>query len=92
VLPTGTRPSEEEVMRAAGYSGPTRVVVGGNEVEERTVDDVVASVFSLSSSVPYLFGPDVAAFDAELRDLLTKAADHGRFSERRREIEAVIWR
>ncbi|HET6987597.1 MAG TPA: methyltransferase domain-containing protein, partial [Kribbella sp.] len=27
VLPTGTRPGEEEVMRAAGYTGPTRLVV-----------------------------------------------------------------
>ncbi len=92
VLPTGTRPGEEEVMRAAGYSGPTRLVIGGDEVEERTVDDLVASVFSLSSSTPHLFGPDLAAFEADLRDLLTNSADNGRFSERRREIEAVIWR
>ena len=92
VLPTGTRPGEEEVMRTAGYIGPTRIVVGGDEVEERSVDDLVASVFSLSSSTPHLFGPDLAAFEADLRDLLTNAADNGHFSERRREIEAVIWR
>jgi SAM-dependent methyltransferase len=92
VLPTGTRGGEEEVMRAAGYRGPIRIVVGGNEVEDRSVDDLVASVFSLSSSTPHLFGPDLAAFEADLRDLLTKAADNGLFSERRREIEAVIWR
>lgn len=92
VLPTGTRGGEEEIMRAAGYRGPTRIVVGGNEVEDRSVDDIVASVFSLSSSTPHLLGPDLAAFEADLRDLLTKAADNGVFSERRREIEAVIWR
>lgn len=92
VLPTGTRPGEEEVMRAAGYRGPTRIIVGGDEVEERSVDDLVASVFSLSSSTPHLFGPDLAAFETDLRDLLTNAADNGHFSERRREIEAVIWR
>lgn len=92
VLPTGTRGGEEEIMRAAGYRGPTRIVVGGNEVEDRSVDDIVASVFSLSSSTPHLLGPDLAAFEADLRDLLTKAADSGLFSERRREIEAVIWR
>jgi SAM-dependent methyltransferase len=91
-LPTGTRPGEEEVMRAAGYTGPARVVVGGNEIEERTVDDVAASVFSLSSSTPHLFGPDLPSFEADLRALLTAAADNGHFSERRREIEAVIWR
>ncbi|WP_328997680.1 class I SAM-dependent methyltransferase [Kribbella sp. NBC_00709] len=92
VLPTGTRPGEEVVMRAAGYRGPTRVVVGGNEVEERTVDDLVASVFSLSSSTPHLLGAELPAFETDLRALLTKAADHGLFSEQRREIEAVIWR
>ncbi|TCC02005.1 class I SAM-dependent methyltransferase [Kribbella soli] len=92
VLPTGTRPGEEEVMRAAGYAGPTRLIVGGNEIEDRTVDDVVASVFSLSSSTPHLFGADRAAFEADLRDLLTDAADNGLFAEQRREIEAVVWR
>ena len=91
-LPTGTRPGEEEVMRAAGYSGPTRIVVGGNEVENRTIDDIAASVFSLSSSTPHLFGSDLPAFEADLRSLLTTTSDYGRFSERRREIEAVIWR
>ena len=92
LLPAGTRPGEETVMRAAGYRGPTRVVVGGNEIEERTVDDVVAAVFSLSSSTPHQLGSQLAAFEADLRELLTKAADNGLFSEQRREIEAVIWR
>lgn len=92
VLPTGTRPGEEEIMRAAGYRGPTRLVVGGNEVEERTVDDLVASVFSLSSSAPHLFGAELPAFETDLRELLTKTADNGLFAEQRREIEAVIWR
>ncbi|HZX03278.1 class I SAM-dependent methyltransferase [Kribbella sp.] len=92
VLPTGTRGGEEDVMRAAGYAGPTRLVVGGNEVEDRTVDDVVASVFSLSSSTPHLFGAERPAFEADLRELLTNASDHGLFAEQRREIEAVIWR
>jgi hypothetical protein len=92
MLPTGTRPGEEVVMRAAGYRGPTRVVVGGNEVEERTVDEVVAAVFSLSSSTPHLLGAELPAFEADLRELLTEASDNGLFSEQRREIEAVIWR
>jgi hypothetical protein len=92
VLPTGTRPGEEEVMRAAGYTGPTRVEVTFPEPETRTVDDVVAAVFSLSSSTPHLFGPNLPTFEADLRTLLAAAADNGIFSERRREIEAVIWR
>lgn len=92
VLPTGTRPGEEEIMRAAGYRGPTRLVVGGNEVEERTVDELVAAVLSLSGSAPHLFGADLPAFEIDLRELLTKAADNRLFAEQRREIEAVIWR
>lgn len=91
-LPTGTRGGEEDVMRAAGYAGPTRLVVGGDEVEDRTVDEVVAAVFSLSGSTPHQFGADRPAFEADLRELLTNAAGNGLFSEQRREIEAVIWR
>jgi hypothetical protein len=49
-------------------------------------------VFSLSGSAPHLFGADLPAFEADLRELLTKAADNGLFAEQRREIEAVIWR
>jgi hypothetical protein len=79
-------------MRAAGYHGPTRVIVGGSEVEDRTVNDIVASVFSLSSSTPHLLGENLQAFETDLRELLANAADHGLFSEQRREIEAVIWR
>jgi hypothetical protein len=92
VLPTGTRGGEDDVMRAAGYAGPTRLNVGGGEVEDRTVDDVVASVFSLSSSTPHLFGPELPGFEADLRQLLSDAADNGLFSEQRREITASIWR
>lgn len=90
-LPTGTRGGEEDVMRSAGYDGPTRIIVGGDEVEARTVDDLVAAVFSLSGSTPALFGADRLAFETDLRALLRGAADHDLFSERRREIEAVIW-
>jgi SAM-dependent methyltransferase len=92
VLPNGTRSGEEEIMRKAGYSGPTRLTVGGDEVVERGVDDVVAAVFSLSSSAPHLFGSELPAFESDLRNLLTQASHNGRFSERRREIAALIWR
>ncbi|GAA1561108.1 class I SAM-dependent methyltransferase [Kribbella hippodromi] len=86
-----TLPDEEEVMKAAGYEGPTRLIVGGDEIEDRTVDQVVAAVFSLSSSTPHLFGARLPEFEAELRELLTSTADDGLFAERRREIELVIW-
>ncbi|MDX2973057.1 class I SAM-dependent methyltransferase [Kribbella solani] len=87
----GALPDEEEIMKAAGYEGPDRLIVGGDEIEDRTVEQLIASVFSLSSSAPHLFGTRLPDFEAELRELLTSTADHGRFAERRREIETVIW-
>jgi len=89
VLPGVDTPGgEEDVMRAAGYRGPTRFDVGGGEVVERSADEVVAAVFSLSGSAPHLFGDRVADFEADLRALLGP----GPFAERRREIALVIWR
>jgi hypothetical protein len=91
-LPTGeTAGGEEDVMRAAGYAGPTRIDVGGGEVVTRTADDLVAAVFSLSSSTPHLFGDRLAAFERDLRGLLSATSPAGVFAERRRETALVIW-
>ncbi|MGI5226579.1 class I SAM-dependent methyltransferase [Actinoallomurus sp. CA-142502] len=92
VLPTGTRAGEEEIMRRAGFTGPARIEVGGGRVVERGVDDIVSAVFSLSGSTPHLFAAELPAFEADLRRLLTRASDGGRFSERTREVRVVIWR
>jgi SAM-dependent methyltransferase len=88
VLPDGTAGGEEDVLRAAGYRGPTRIDVGGGEVVERSTDEIVAAVFSLSGSAPHLFGDRISDFEADLRALLGP----GPFAERRREIALVIWR
>jgi len=61
-------------------------------VVTRTADDVVASVFSLSSSTPRLFGDRFAAFETELRQLLREASPAGTFSEYHREIAVDLWR
>ena len=90
--PEDTPRAEEEVMVAAGYSGPTRLVVAGGRVVERTEDEVVASVFSRSGSAPHLFGERLGEFEAELRALLRETALDGRFRERTCEIELVLWR
>lgn len=82
---------EAEVYRAAGFVAGSRVEVPG-PVVVRSVDDVVASVFSLSSATPHLFGDRVHAFEAELRRLLADAAPEGRFSEQMRETVADVWR
>jgi SAM-dependent methyltransferase len=89
-LADGTPSGEEAVMVAAGFSGPRRVTVDG-QIHERSEDEVVASVFSLSSAAPHLFAAQVHDFETELRGLLRRASPEGRFAERTREIEVVIW-
>ncbi|MEU4420458.1 class I SAM-dependent methyltransferase [Actinoplanes sp. NPDC024001] len=91
-LPNGTRSGEEDVMRAAGFTGPHRLTAGGGRVVERTADDIIASVLSQSGSAPHLFAGRLPAFQADLRHLLATAAPGGRFAELTAEIEAVIWR
>lgn len=91
-LPTGLPTDEWTVLRAAGYTGPTHLEVGGGEPVDRTVDEVVAAVFSLSSSTPRLFADRLPHFEADLRRLLLAAAADGRFSERTGEIALDIWR
>jgi SAM-dependent methyltransferase len=81
---------EETVMTEAGFSGPKRLTVPAH-VHERSEDDVVASVFSLSWAAPHLFGDRLGKFEAALRDLLRSVSSEGKFAERAREIELVIW-
>jgi SAM-dependent methyltransferase len=90
-LPEGTSSQEELVLAGAAYRGPTRLNVPGR-VLERSEDEVVASVFSRSSSAPHLFGERLEEFEAELRRLLRRRAPDGRFSERTREIALDVWR
>ncbi|MFF0150707.1 class I SAM-dependent methyltransferase [Micromonospora sp. NPDC005203] len=92
LLPAGTPSGEAEIMRGAGFSGPTRITVEQGTAVERSVDEVTSAVFSLSSSAPHLFGDRLPAFSADLRHLLTTAARDGRFAERQGDIELAIWR
>lgn len=91
-LPAGTPDGEADIMRDAGFRGPVVREIGGGSVADRTEDEVVASVFSLSSAAPHLFGDRRAEFERELRDLLRQASPHGHFSERRREVALALWR
>ena len=90
-LPNGTPAGEENVMLAAGFVDPRRLEVGGGRVLERSEDDVVASVYSRSSSAPHLFGERRDEFESELRALLRQASPSGRFCEHARAVELVIW-
>jgi predicted subunit of tRNA(5-methylaminomethyl-2-thiouridylate) methyltransferase len=70
---------------------PQRIEVPG-EIVARTSDQIVAAIFSLSSSTPYLFGDSREAFEADLRKLLHEANSSDLFSEHMQEISAEIWR
>jgi hypothetical protein len=58
----------------------------------RTIDDVVASAFSMSYSAPHLFGARRDDFEADLRRLLVDVSPSGRFAERQPSTDAVVWR
>jgi SAM-dependent methyltransferase len=90
VLPGGTPAREDRVYRAAGFTGPRRHELPG-VVVERTADQVVAAVLSLSGSAPHLFGPRLAAFEADLRALLHDTSPAGLFSQQMREIAVDLW-
>lgn len=91
-LQDGTQAGENEAFTGAGFRGPTRLTLGGDQVYERSEDDVVASVYSLSSAAPHLFGDRLDEFERELRELLRTAAPDGRFHERPPELALTIWR
>jgi SAM-dependent methyltransferase len=92
VLLHGTPGGEAAVLTRAGFSGPQRHVVPGGQALERTADDVVAGVFSMSFSAPHLFGARGDDFEADLRRLLREASPSGRFSELQPSTEVFIWR
>lgn len=91
-LPEGTPSGEDDVFRAAGFRGPVRVSAGGGEVVDRSEDELVASVFSLSRAAPHLFGERVAEFEAELRALLRRTSPGGQFAERTSPVALDLWR
>jgi len=91
-LPTGTRSGEEEVMRRAGFAGPRVIEISRGDVVERSVDEVVAAVFSLSGSAPHLFSERLDAFADDLRRLLSASSSDGWFAETSRDIRVDIWR
>jgi SAM-dependent methyltransferase len=91
-LPDGTPWWEADSFRAAGFRGPERIDVPHDRVFERTTDEVVAAVYSLSSAAPHLFAERLSGFDRDLRALLLEASPSGRFTVRGSEIGVTIWR
>jgi SAM-dependent methyltransferase len=91
ILPAGTASDEDEVFPAAGFVGPTRITVGWGEAFVRSEDEIVASVFSLSSATPHLFGARMGAFEQDLRSLLRSASATGEYWERAADVGLTIW-
>jgi SAM-dependent methyltransferase len=92
ILPLGPWGHNPTWMRQAGFDGPVRYEPGGDRVHLRTEDEVVASVFSLSSATPHLFGDRVGQFERDLRALLRATAPDGQFAERMRPCAFELWR
>ncbi|MFI6054614.1 class I SAM-dependent methyltransferase [Streptomyces violascens] len=90
-LPHGTPGDEAAVLARAGFAGPHRHVVPGGQPLERTSDDLVAWVFSMSYAAPHLFGARADAFEADVRRLLREASPSGRFSQRQPSTEVLVW-
>jgi hypothetical protein len=92
VLRYGTPASEDAVVSAAGFVGFERLRVPAGEVLIRSDDDIVAWVFSRSSSAPHLFGDRRNEFEAQSRRVLHEAAPSRWFAEGAPTTEVFIWR
>ncbi|HEY1627816.1 MAG TPA: class I SAM-dependent methyltransferase [Streptosporangiaceae bacterium] len=88
-----TSPGDEDgVFQAAGFLPAETVTVPDGRVAERTADDVVATVFSLSSTAPHLFGDRLADYERDVREILGHACPPARFSVRLPDNILRIWR
>ena len=84
--------SETIVLERAGFDPPRIFRVPNVRAIDRTVDDIVALVFSESRTAPHLFGERLSRFEADLRQLLSAASPGGVFTERVPDTEIRIWR
>ena len=92
ILPDGTAGGENDIFRAAGFEGPQVVEVERGELLDRSEDQIVASVYSLSSAAPHLFADRLEDFERDLRQLLRDHSPDGTFVERARGITLSVWR
>jgi len=90
-LPGGTPSGDGEIMVAAGFAVPRRRLLDGRRVFERSDDEIVASIFSVTSSAPHLFGSRLAEFEQDLRQVLRRASPGGRFCEVSQTVQLIIW-
>jgi len=87
----GSPDGEAIVMRNAGFQHLERMQIPAAGVQVRNADDLVAWVYSLSSSAPHLFEDRLDEFETDLRRLLDEASPSGPFSEQPPDTEVFIW-
>jgi len=92
VVGGSTPDNEEAVFRAAGFAAPEVLPVPGGDVFERSEDQVVAAVLSLSSAAPHLFGDRLTDFVDDLKQLLRAASPARLFSEQLQDMRLFLWR
>ena len=83
---------EDGVFQQAGFLPAETVTVPDQRAVERTVDDLVARVFSTSSTTPHLFGDRREDYETDMREILARASPSGRFSVRLPDNILRIWR
>jgi SAM-dependent methyltransferase len=83
---------EDGVFQQAGFLPAQTVTVPDRRAVERSIDDVVASVFSTSSTAPHLFGDRREDYERDLREILAQSSPAGRFSLRLPDNILRIWR
>ena len=89
---TGRPATSGRYCRRRAFEEPVSTRVTGREVLRRSVDDIVAQVFSTSASAPHLYGGQLGAFEHDLRAVLIAASDAGWFSERIPDLALVFYR
>ena len=82
----------KEALDAAGFGEPVEVPVPAGQTYERSEDDIVASVYSQSSSAPRLFGERLDEFERDLRALLREHAPADGYRERVRDMALLVRR
>lgn len=80
------------MFRQAGFLPAETVTVPDQRVVEQAIDDVVAKVFSTSSTAPHLFGDRLEDYERDLREILAQVSPSGRFSVRLPDNLLRIWR
>jgi SAM-dependent methyltransferase len=83
---------EDGVLQQAGFLPAQTVTVPDRRAVERSIDDVVASVFSTSSTAPHLFADRREDYERDLREILAQSSPAGRFSLRLPDNILRIWR